>query len=188
VEKTILLASSMHSRTLLSPSGINFEMVRQLAEPNQFNRQSQPVGLLLEGVFTSAFENRVSESLASTLAQTGNSYKSTSIPTRMLVYSDGDLVNNAVSSRGEPGPLGFNIYEQKTYPANKDLILNSIEYLLDEHQIMAARNKEIRLRLLDAAQVRDHAGYWRWFNLLVPVLVIMLLNLAVYYWRKWRYA
>lgn len=188
VLKTVLLASSMHSRTLLSPSGINFEMVRQLAEPNQFNRQSQPVGLLLEGVFTSAFENRVSEPLATTLAQTGRSFKSTSVPTRMLVYSDGDLINNAVSSRGEPAPLGFNMYEQKTYSANKDLILNSIEYLLDDHQIMAARNKEIRLRLLDAALVQDQAGYWRWYNILVPVMIIALLTLGFYYWRKWKYA
>lgn len=186
--KTILLASSMHSRTLLSPSGINFEMVRQLAEPNQFNRQSQPVGLLLEGIFSSAFENRLSESFSNMLDQTGISYKAYSVPNRMLVFSDGDLINNAVSSRGEPAPLGFNRYEQKTYPANKDLMLNSIEYLLDDHQIMAARNKEIRLRLLDAAVVRDQAGYWRWYNTLVPILIILMLNIGFYYWRKWKYA
>jgi len=188
VAKTILLASSMNSRTLLSPSGINFEMVRQLAEPNQFNRQSQPVGLLLEGIFSSAFENRVSESFTNMLDQTGNSYKANSVPNRMLVFSDGDLINNAVSSRGEPAPLGFNMYEQKTYPANKDLMLNSIEYLLDDHQIMSARNKEIRLRLLDAAVVRDQAGYWRWLNTLIPILVILMLNIGFYYWRKWKYA
>lgn len=188
VQKTILLSSSMHSRTQLSPSGINFEMVRQLSQPNEFNRQSQPVGILLEGIFSSAFENRVSESFASTLQQTGNTFKPFSVPNRMLVYSDGDLINNAVSSRGEPAPLGFNMYEQKTYPANKDLVLNSIEYLLDEHQIMAARNKEIRLRLLDAAVVREQAAYWRWLNTLVPVFILVLTTLGFYYRRKWRYA
>jgi len=188
VVKTVLLASSMHSRSQLSPSGINFEMVRQLSEPNEFNRQSQPVGLLVEGIFPSAFENRVSESFAHTLKQTGKPFKSQSIPNRMLIYSDGDLINNAVSNRGEPAPLGFNIYEQKIYPANKDLILNSIEYLLDEHKVMGARNKQLQLRLLDAAVVRDQSGYWRWYNILVPLLVLAILTFGFYYWRKWRYA
>jgi ABC-2 type transport system permease protein len=104
------------------------------------------------------------------------------------VYSDGDLVANPVSSRGEPAPLGFNIYEQKTYPSNKNLVLNSIEYLIDEHQVMQARNKELRLRMLDSARMGREADLWRWFNILSPAVLVFLLAAVFNYRRKKQYA
>ncbi|HNR08931.1 MAG TPA: gliding motility-associated ABC transporter substrate-binding protein GldG [Saprospiraceae bacterium] len=188
VKKTVLLASSAYSRTQMSPSPVNFEMIRSLEKPEQFNRESQPLGLLLEGVFPSAFENRLTGPFQATLSQIGQSFKTESKPTRMIVYSDGDLVANAVSSRGEPAPLGFNIYEQKTYPSNKNLVLNSIEYLIDEHQVMQARNKELRLRMLDSARLSREADLWRWFNILFPAALVFLLAAVFNYWRKKQYA
>lgn len=188
VKKTILLASSAHSRTQMSPSPINFELIRSLEKPEQFNRESQPLGLLLEGVFPSAFENRVTGAFQATLSQIGQRFQAESKPTRMIIFSDGDLIANAVSSRGEPAPLGYNIYEQKTYPSNKNLVLNSIEYLIDEHQIMQARNKELRLRLLDTARVSQGANRWRWFNIMFPVVLLFLLALGFNYRRKRQYA
>ena len=188
VSKTILLSSSAHSRTLTSPSPINFEMVRQTITPEQFNRPAQPVAVLLEGVFPSAFENRVSQSFANSLAQIKTEFKSESKPTKMMVFSDGDLPGNAISSRGEPAPLGFNMYEQITYPANKNVILNSIEYMIDDNSIMNARNKQIKLRLLDEAKIEKTKSFWQWFALTVPVLLVFTIFLLADYYRKRKYA
>lgn len=187
IKKTVLLSSSGHSRTQMSPSPINFELVRQDLKPDQFNRSSQPVGYLFEGTFTSDFENRLSAEFSQTLAQLHATFKPESVPTKMIVYSDGDLIGNAVNSKGAPAPLGYNIYEQKTYPANKNLILNSIEYLLDDHQMMNARSKEVRLRLLDKAKINASGKVWRWLNLLLPALVTMMLAWAFDFRRRKLY-
>ncbi len=188
IKKTILLSTSDHSRTMQSPSPINFELVRQELTPEQFNRGKQPIAILLEGVFPSAFENRVTENFSNALKQIHAEYKPESIPTKMIVFSDGDLIGNAISSRGEPAPLGFNMYEQKTYPANKNLVLNSIEYLLDDQHMMNARNKEIKLRLLDEAQLEKSKSTWQWLNLLLPALWSILIYLITDFWRKKHYA
>ncbi len=188
VSKTILLSSSAHSRTLTSPSPINFEMVRQTITPEQFNRPAQPIAILLEGMFPSAFENRVSESFANSLAQIKAEFKSESVPTKMMVFSDGDLPGNAISSRGEPAPLGFNMYEQITYPANKNVILNSIEYMIDDNSIMNARNKQIKLRLLDEAKIEKSKRFWQWFALTLPVILVFSIFLLADYYRKRKYA
>ncbi len=188
ISKTILLSSSDHSRTLTSPSPINFEMVRQSISADQFNRPAQPVALLAEGVFSSAFENRVSESLSNTLKQINAEYKLESSPTKMIVFSDGDLPANAISSRGEPAPLGFNMYEQVTYPGNKNLVMNSIEYLIDENNILNARNKEIRLRMLDDSKIEKNKTFWQWFNLILPVVFSFLIYFIADFYRKRKYA
>lgn len=173
---------------MTSPSPINFEMVRQTITPEQFNRPAQPVAILLEGVFPSAFENRVSQSFANSLAQIKTEFKSESKPTKMMVFSDGDLPGNAISSRGEPAPLGFNMYEQITYPANKNVILNSIEYMIDDNSIMNARNKQIKLRLLDEAKIEKTKSFWQWFALTVPVILVFTIFLLADYYRKRKYA
>ena len=188
ISKTILLTSSKHSRTLTSPSPINFEMVRQSITSDQFNRPAQPVALLVEGIFTSAFENRVSENLTITLKQINAEYKAESIATKMIVFSDGDLPANAISSRGEPAPLGFNMYEQAIYPGNKNLVLNSIEYLIDENSIMNARNKEIKLRMLDDSIIEKNKTFWQWFNLMLPAVFSFLFYFFADFYRKRKYA
>lgn len=188
VQKEIILATSNHSRTITSPSPINFEMVRNEVLPDQFNRPSQPIGLLLQGIFPSAFENRVSESFSAGLKQMNSVYKSESVPNKMLVFSDGDLAANVISSRGEPAPLGFNMYEQKTYPSNKNLVLNSIEYMIDESNIMSARNKEVKLRLLDESKLKKQKAIWQWINLIFPALLSMIIYLAFDLYRKKKYA
>ncbi len=188
IEKVILLHSSDHSRTVTSPSPINFEMVREELKPDQFNRTAQPVGILLSGVFPSAFENRLGPDFAAMLKLNGNEFKSTSAPTSMIVYSDGDLICNAISNRGEPAPLGFNLYEQRTYPANKNLMLNSIEYLIDEHQMMNARNKVIKLRLLDQAHVKSEGSMWSYFNLVIPSVFFVIFSFVYNVRRKRKYA
>ena len=66
----------------------------------------------------------------------------------MLVVSDGDVGRpffNPIT--GQFLKLGYNPYERYAF-ANKDFLLNAIEYLKDEKGIIEARNKEVKLRLL----------------------------------------
>ena len=67
-------------------------------------------------------------------------------------------------------------------------MLNTIDYLLDDNGVIAARSKEIKLRPLDKVQVAEKRIFWQVVNLGLPLVLIALLGLAWAQWRKREYA
>ena len=63
VDKTVLLTSSNYARFQLTPVQLDLNVVRVPIAPEKFNKPRLPVGVLLEGTFSSLYENRVSESM-----------------------------------------------------------------------------------------------------------------------------
>lgn len=189
VNKTILLRSSKYSRLQFSPIDLNFDILKYEPDPSIFNKGPQNVGVLLEGTFPSNYENRVSEEMMAGLRQLGVEFRPVSVPNRMIVISDGDVAANFVRNREnkEWYPLGYNNFEKATY-ANKELLLNAIEYLLDASGVIEARTKEVKLRLLDSVKAREEQTMWQIINLGVPLVFLGLFG-AVFFWRrKRRYA
>ncbi|MBK6932493.1 MAG: gliding motility-associated ABC transporter substrate-binding protein GldG [Saprospirales bacterium] len=189
VTKTALLQSSRYSRLQFSPVDLNFEILRAAPRPEHFSKGPQTVGVLLEGIFSSNFENRVSEAMLEGLKQAGLNFRNTSAPTRMMVISDGDVAANFIrdSEKKEWLPLGFNRFENITY-ANKELMLNVVEYLIDATGVIEARTKEVKLRLLDTVRAREEKTFWQALNLGLPLLFLGIFG-AVFMWRrKRRYA
>lgn len=189
VNKTILLRSSKYSRLQFSPIDLNFEILKYPPDPDIFNKGPQNLGVLLEGIFPSNYENRVSEEMMAGLKQIGVEFRASSIPTRMIVISDGDVAANFVRNREQKEwfPLGFNNFENATY-ANKELMLNAVEYLMDASGVIEARSKEVKLRLLDTVKARDEQTMWQAINLGAPLVFLGLFG-AVFFWlRKRRYA
>jgi ABC-2 type transport system permease protein len=189
IEKTVLLASSQYSREQYSPVRLNFEILRYDPDPSKFNRPNLPFAVLLEGEFPSLYENRVTESMLEGLRQLGAEYKSQSVPTRMIVISDGDIAANVINNRetGAVMPLGYNRYERRQY-GNKDFLLNCIEYLLDDGGVIEARGKEVKLRLLDTVRASEQKGMWQLLNLGLPLLLLAAFGFGFNYWRRRRYA
>ena len=72
----------------------------------------------------------------------------------MAVFSDGDFIRNQVNlinpelPRGQPLPLGFDQYTNIQY-GNDDLILNLVDYMLDDQGLMETRTRDLKLRLLN---------------------------------------
>ncbi|MEZ4965472.1 MAG: gliding motility-associated ABC transporter substrate-binding protein GldG [Saprospiraceae bacterium] len=189
VNKTILLTSSKYSRLQFSPIDLNFDLLRYDPDPAKFNKGNQTVGVLLEGVFASNYENRVSQEMLAGMKQLNVNYRNESEPTRMIVISDGDVAANFVRdpSAKEWYPLGYNRFEGSTY-ANKDLMLNAIEYLIDPNGVIEARAKEVKLRLLDTVKARKEQTQWRLINIAVPLLFLGLFGWFFNWRRKRRYA
>lgn len=189
VKKTILLSSSRYSRLQFSPADLNFELLKYQPDPAKFNEGSQAVGVLLEGRFPSNFENRVSQEMLAGLNQLGMAYKSVSEPARMIVISDGDVAANLVTNpeKKEWLPLGFNRFEGSTY-ANKDLMLNAIEYLIDPKGVIEARSKEVKLRLLDPVKAKNEKTLWQVTNIAVPLVLMGAFGLFFNWRRKRKYA
>jgi len=112
----------------------------------------------------------------------------------MIVISDGDVALNPIQDREKKkfGPLGFNPYVQRRSElvvyANKDLLLNAIEYLIDPSGIIEARTREVKLRKLDAVRPRAEKTQWQLFNIGVPLALLALFALVFNWLRKKRFA
>ncbi len=188
VKKEILLASSKYSRLQPNTSRLNFEVLRYDPEPERFNKPYQPMAVLLEGKFPSLFENRVSPEMEAGLKELGMKFEAVSKETRMIVVSDGDIARNSFNpTTGEMRPLGFNQYERRVY-ANKNFLINCVDYLIEGRGIIEARAREVKLRLLDTVKVRDEKGFWQLINVLLPVVLLVLAGMSYFWFRKKKYA
>jgi ABC-2 type transport system permease protein len=189
VKKTILLATSDHSKLQPNITRLNFEILRYGDDiAGSFTQKNIPVAVLLEGTFPSLFENRVTQEMQAGLAQINQDFKASSVPTRMVVVSDGDIARNFVNPKtGAPLPLGLNPIDRVTY-SNKDFLLNAIEYLRDDSGIIAARGREVKLRLLNTQKAKDEDTFWTLLNIGGPLVLLGLFGLAYTWLRKRRYA
>ena len=183
ITKTPLVFTSQYSRVLTTPIVVDLNELRTEPNPQEYQSGPQAVAYLLEGPFTSAFQNRV---LPEGADQT--SFIPQGVSTQLLVCSDGDLVRNEVNRQnGNPFPLGFDPITERTF-ANQDFVLNALSYLTDENSLISARTKEIKIRPLDEVKVEAEATRWQVINLVVPILLILLFGGVKYYVRKRRYA
>lgn len=182
IKKTPLVFTSPYSRILEPPVPITLEEARMEVNPELFQDGPKPVGFLLEGAFTSLFRNR--------LAPAGvqdTKVKEQGVPTKIAVFSDGDLVRNEINTRtGQAYELGFDRYNNITF-ANRDLAMNTIHYLLDSEGLINVRSKEIVLRPLDKVRVREEKTYWQLLNLVAPIVLLGVFGVSRYYLRKRKY-
>ncbi|MEY3590570.1 MAG: gliding motility-associated transporter substrate-binding protein GldG [Bacteroidota bacterium] len=208
VIKTPLLASSDRARVISTPALISLNENSTLPENKLFNRSSIPCAFLLEGQLSSLYRNRVVSSLMDSLTPAGMSFIPQTNRGAVILVGDGDLVLNdyipAVNEQGQydpeaplvPTEMGWNKYTQFEYltggdagryfipVANKEFLLNSVEYLVSNSAISRLRSKEIALRLLDGEKVKASRIQWQLITLLAPLVLLVLVAYSVLFWRK----
>jgi ABC-2 type transport system permease protein len=188
VQKTVLLSTSDYSRVQKTPFQLYLEGARQKPLPALFNQQYIPLAVLAEGAFKSHYRNRVQESFRNFLQQEKASFKAEAdAGAKMIVVSDGDVIVNETDQNGRPLPLGFYRITRETY-ANKDFLLNCVEFMLDDAGLIAARNRDIRMRLLDKAKVNDQQTIWQFITVGSPIPLLLALGLFLQRRRRKRYA
>jgi ABC-2 type transport system permease protein len=188
VKKTVVLTSSKYSRTQFAPTKVDFNAVNIPEDPTKFNNGNQPIALLLEGEFPSLYENRVTQEQYDVLKNLSLEYTPLSKKTKMLIVADGDVARNEYdASQGRLLPLGFNRFMKYKF-ANKDFLLNAVEYMLDDKGIIEARGKDIKLRLLDIAKKNDNKTTIMAVNIVLPLLLLGIFGFVFLRMRKRRYA
>jgi gliding-associated putative ABC transporter substrate-binding component GldG len=181
--KTALLKTSPYTQVQQAPATLPFSASGKEFDPKNYGAGSRVIAYLVEGKFKSAFRNRILalDSLSKRfVAESG-------IAGGLIVVGDGDVALNGVDLETKsPLGLGFDPFSKHTY-ANKDFLLNSFHYLLDDGQAMMARNKSIALRPLDKQKVKSERVFWQWLNLLVPLGFGILVSVFVIWYRKKKY-
>ncbi len=192
VKRTILLQSSPNARTISTPALISPNEVRNTPEDALFKRANVPAAVLLEGKFSSLFRGRISRAQRDTLQSMGG-FRETGVDNgKMIVVGDGDIVLNDFSFKNnQPLPMGVNLYtvgSQYEYQfANRNFLLNCLEYLTVNANVIEARNKEIVLRLLDTRRVEEQKGTWQLLTILLPLAAVLLFGILYQQLRKRRY-
>ena len=181
IRKTPLLFSSPYSKLPKAPHRVSLNILEQTPSIEQYNHGEIPVGYLLEGEFESVFTNR--------LTPNENKLKplTKSKVNKMIVFGDGDLIKNHVNSAGLSYPLGYNHYSNTQYLGNKRMIVNALNYILENDNIINIRAKEINLRLLNKKEIKKNKLKWQLVNTLVPILIISVIISLLLLRRKRQY-
>jgi ABC-2 type transport system permease protein len=185
IKKTVLLASSKFSRLLLAPVRLSLNILRYDPDPTLYNKGAVPVAVLLEGQFQSVFTNRIPPVIA---ADKEIDFKPQSIPNKMIVIADGDIIRNNIRKDGKAiYPLGYDRFSGETF-GNKSFLLNCVDYLCDDSGLISVRSKELKLRLLNKSAVDEQKLLWQIINTCVPLLLIVTLGITLNMIRKKRFA
>lgn len=179
VTKTILLRSSDLTKLDGVPKEISLDMVTQDPKPETYTKGPQTLAVLLEGEFISVYNNRIKP------FQISNE-KNTSVPTKMIVISDGDIIKNDLV-KGKPQELGFERWSGRSF-GNKEFLENAVNYLLNDDGLINIRSKEVVIPFLDLQKVADDKFKWQFINIVLPLLLLGVFGFVFNFFRKKRYS
>ena len=183
VNGTVLLCTSSKTALEKAPMQLSADIVNLSPESPYFAYSYMPVAVLLEGKFKSVYANRLAPE---GVATGGTKPIKQSENTKMIVVADGSIALNSLqgfASGYEPLPLGYDKYMKMQF-GNNDFMLNAVNYLADDGDWMQLRNKKISLRILDKEKVARNGDFWKWFCIIVPVLLLITISIIFQFVRK----
>ncbi|NER17502.1 gliding motility-associated ABC transporter substrate-binding protein GldG [Spongiivirga citrea] len=178
ITKTILLQSSAATKTVGTPQLISLDIVQQEPNLKSYTAGHIPLAVLLEGKFTSVYKNRIKPFKMDSIVEDGKAGK-------MIVVADGDVIKNQFQ-QGRPLELGFDRWTGQQY-GNKEFLLNSVNYLLNDDGLINIRSKEIKIAFLDQQKVVEERTKWQAINLVVPLIVLGLFGFVFNLFRRKKY-
>ncbi len=184
--KTVILTTSPYARSIKSPSSVSLENINNPPARELFTQPFIPVGVLVEGEFTSVFENRMIENLGVPT----DGFKAKGAVSKMIVIADAGMIANKVDYTRQPPrireEMGYDRVSRQTF-GNREFLLNAVYYLGGYSEIMQLRSRTVQLRLLDKVKLREEKTRWQWFNIIMPMLIILVLGIGYNALRHNRY-
>ena len=179
IEKRILLATSTASRVTATPGEVNLNDMNP--DMSEFKYQYVPVAVSLEGTFTSAYAHRmVPEGVL-----TDEPIRKNGVPTRQVVIASGSIVINELQ-KNQALPMGYDRYSGMQF-SNRDMVVNAVLWLTDAEGLIALREKDIALRLLNDKRAHDERMKIQLISTISPVAILALIGGIVFVIRKRRY-
>jgi gliding-associated putative ABC transporter substrate-binding component GldG len=186
INKEVLLVTSQHAKAVTAPTRVSLDILNVSADPAFFNQSYLPVAVALNGTFSSVFSNRLPPQNIVSKEQP----RSQSMPTRMIVVANGDVIRNDVAGIGanaKPLPLGYDSYMNQDF-GNKNFIMNAILFLTDDDGWLSLRSRELTIRLLDKIMVNKHKKAIQITNVAIPVLLLVIFAFVYTLIRKRKYS
>lgn len=187
IRKKVLLTTSNLSRILSPPLLISLKEAELVPDEKEFNKSNLPVAVLLEGVFPSAFINRMTGNL---IDDKNFRIRTESEQTKMIVIADADIIINEVRRVGleeTPLNLGQDKYTGQIF-GNRDFLINCLNYLVDDNGLMELRSRELKLRLLNNTKIKTEKFRWQLINIAGPVLIVLVAGIIYNYFRRRRFS
>ena len=190
IKKTILLQTDRNSRLMPAPALIDLvDIIYRGPNPALYYKPQQPIAVLLEGEFTSVFENKmIDPRIMAQKKMLDIQYKSPA--TSQLVISDGNIIKNQLMNTANgtsPYPLGYDRYSKRMFD-NKKFLLNAINYMLGDNTLIKLRNKQYKIRLLSKDKVTKEKLKWQLINTIFPIALIALLGIIIGIIKRKKYA
>ncbi|OSY88190.1 gliding motility protein GldG [Tenacibaculum holothuriorum] len=179
IKKTPLYVSSVLTKKTAPLNFIELQSITKEPKEADYAEGPQLFAVLLEGEFNSAYKNRIKPFNV-------NNFKPTSPENKMVIIADGDVARNQIL-KGRPHDLALDKWTGQQF-GNKEFLLNTIDYLLDDSGLITLRNKSLQLKLLDKKQAFNERSFWQFFNILIPLILLGLFGFGFRYWRKKRYS
>jgi gliding-associated putative ABC transporter substrate-binding component GldG len=145
----------------------------------KYNDGDKPLVVLIEGKFTSAFNNRITPVKL-------EGAKIEGIDNKMLIIADGDVIKNQIRNN-RPLELGYDKWTNNFY-GNKEFLVNSINYLLDDTGLINIRNKKVKIALLDQEKIANQKTKWQLINVGIPVALVLIFGFAFNYFRNRKFS
>lgn len=180
IKTKVLFESSARSHLKQVPNYVALAEIVRTDSLSEFNQITEPkiYAVSLEGKFTSSYATRSERNIYP-------NFKAQSPENKMIVIADGDVGRNQIY-KGNSLPLGEDLLTKQSY-GNEQFLRNTLDFLLDDSNLMELRNRNIEARLLDRQRIDEEKTDWQWINLLVPLLVLGLLATSLYWWRKRKF-
>lgn len=179
IKKTPLLISSLLTNKIGTPAFIELQSIADEVVENDYKNGNQLFAVLLEGNFKSAYKNRVKPYESSV-------YKDNATNNKMVIISDGDVSKNQIL-KDEPFDLNRDKWTNQQF-GNKDFLINSIDYLLDDVGLIQLRNKTLTIKTLDKQKAFKERTFWQLLNVVLPILIVFSFGFVFNYWRKRKYS
>jgi ABC-2 type transport system permease protein len=187
ITKHLLLTSSENSKTVTTPAVISLDELKTIENPQLYNKKFLPVGVLLEGSFSSLYGNRASADMRSYFEKYYGSFLTSSKePSQQLVVADGDMVLNGYN-REQPFTMGYSQVQDHSF-SNKTFLQNTLEYMTGNAAVISLRSKEVAVRLLNREKVETEKWKWQLINIAAPAFLVILGAFVFGWWRKRKYA
>ena len=185
VQKNLLLITSNATHVSQAPSTIDLKQLLENAkQEGYFFTKYQPIAASLEGVFPTNFPSR-GRQIPVGIVNT-KPHRDESLNTRMVVVADGDIIRNDVENSAQGLqilPAGYDRASHMTF-GNKDFLLNTLLYLTDDQDWLSLRNRTFKLHMLNKTAVNTNRTFWQWFNILLPILLLLILGVLHFIVRR----
>tara|TARA_B110000046_G_scaffold38722_1_gene42597 strand:- start:4328 stop:5971 length:1644 start_codon:yes stop_codon:yes gene_type:complete len=179
IKKTPLLMSSALTQKVGTPTIIELQSIADEPQEEEYISGNQLFAVLLEGDFNSGYKNRVKPFETSL-------FKENSTSNKMIVIADGDIAKNQIL-KGKPTDLSRDKWTNEEF-GNKDFLLNSVDYLLDDTGLIELRNKTLKINTLNKKKAFEERTFWQFLNVVLPLLLLFAFGFIFNYLRKKKYS